>query len=261
MFHTQKQQRGRGHNIFFLVRKKKLRTRSLKGIGVSEERKAQSKTFSVYAILGSSARKAVDPGPLEVVDSIFVVVPWFFRCWALFLLLLLQQIQCNTVIREREIERSSGAPRWNTVVATTFVVERTAYCAIHGKRRRRQNETRSAIVAAMRYHSTSVDFSWELVLNARTLASYSSSWSVGRTSPGSSRLTNVIVECEDDSRELQDPELMERLDMAGRKVLLVWMIPRPIAEGSLKALSTLCLLGGGGARGGGRRRLLRDGRE
>jgi hypothetical protein len=69
------------------------------------------------------------------------------------------------------------------------------------------------------------------------------------------------VECEDDSRELQDPELMERLDMAGRKVLLVWMIPRPIAEGSLKALSTLCLLGGGGARGGGRRRLLRDGRE
>jgi hypothetical protein len=29
------------------------------------------------------------------------------------------------------------------------------------------------------------------------------------------------VECEDDSRELQDPELMERLDMAGRKVLLV----------------------------------------
>jgi hypothetical protein len=34
----------------------------------------------VYAILGSSARKAVDPGPLEVVDSIFVVVPWLFRC-------------------------------------------------------------------------------------------------------------------------------------------------------------------------------------
>ncbi|CAK9858130.1 unnamed protein product [Sphagnum jensenii] len=88
-------------------------------------------------------------------------------------------------------------------------------------RRRRQNETRSAIVAASRHHSKSVDFSWELVLNARTLASYSSYWSVGRTSPASSRFTNVIVECEDDSRELQVPELMERLDMAGRKVLLV----------------------------------------
>ncbi len=241
-----------------------MRTRSLKGIGLSEEKKAQIQNllsvrhFGIVGEKGSGSR-STGSGRLHLYCCTVVVS-------------LLSCVSSSSPTnpmqhsdqREREIERSSGAARWNTVVATTFVAERTAYCAIHGKRRRRQNKTRSAIVAAIRYHSKSVDFSRELVLNARTLASYSSSWSVGRTSPGSSRLTNVIVECEDDSRELQDPELMGRLDMAGRKVLLVWKIPRPIAEGSSKTSSTLCLLGGGGRPPPPpppQRRLLRDGRE
>ncbi len=239
MFHTQKQQRGRGHNSYFsCTQEKNAYKKSERNRRVRRKESANPKPSQCTPFWDRRRERQWIPvhwkwstPSLLLYRGCFVVALCFFFFFFFF-------NKSNAAQwSERESEGDRKKQRRSSMKYRRchhLVAERTAYCAIHGKRRRRQNETRSAIVAASRHHSKSVDFSWELVLNARTLASYSSSWSVGRTSPASSRLTNVIVECEDDSRELQVPELMERLDMAGRKVLLVWKIPRPIAEGSSK---------------------------
>ncbi len=124
MFHTQKQQRGRGHNSFF---------------SCTQEKNAYKKSERNRRV---RRKESANPKPSQCTpfwdrrrERQWIPVHWKWSTPSLLLYRGCFVVRCvsssssttnpmqHSDLRERarEIERSSVAPRWNTVVATTLL--------------------------------------------------------------------------------------------------------------------------------------------